>query len=304
MKYLFEKVIIYNGHYVHCIGFKGLNSLVSKQDVWNCIENKKFTFDDNNVLNNVIKYLENVYIIQNKLYELIIQKKYDDYIDLKLDQMYKILIKQKVSPKALNHFYKQTIDSLKRNVLNGKINKIHSNIRKAEGNYISQTVEKNKFTKCLEVGMAFGISAFYILSNQDANLTSIDPNQSTQWASNGINLLREFGYEKRHHLIEAKSYVALPEILQKNGPKSFDFMFIDGFHTFDYTLLDFFYSDLLLKVGGIIVIDDALHRGVAKCVSYISTNYKFYKKLDSPPTVASFLKLGDDKREWNFHENF
>ena len=39
--------------------------------------------------------------------------------------------------------------------------------------------------------------------------------------------------------------------------ESLDFIFIDGWHTFDYTLVDFFYSDLLLKIGGIIIIDDA-----------------------------------------------
>ena len=59
----------------------------------------------------------------------------------------------------------------------------------------------------------------------------------------------------------------------------FDFVFIDGWHTFDYTLIDFFYADKLIREGGIIIIDDALHRGVAKFVKYMDTNYKFYKKL-------------------------
>ena len=61
---------------------------------------------------------------------------------------------------------------------------------------------------------------------------------------------------------------------------------------------------LLLKKNGTIIIDDVLHNGVKKCVQYIETNYKFYKKNQSPITVASFTKKNDDNREWNFHINF
>jgi predicted O-methyltransferase YrrM len=104
--------------------------------------------------------------------------------------------------------------------------------------------------------------------------------------------------------MEMKSYIALPKLLEKNQNK-FDFIFIDGFHTFDYTLLDFFYSNLLLKINGYILIDDALHHGVNKCIEYIKNNYlDSYKKIDSPVTFALFKKINEDKREWNFHKNF
>lgn len=56
------------------------------------------------------------------------------------------------------------------------------------------------------------------------------------------------------------------------------------------TLFDFFYSNLLLKIGGIIIIDDALHYGVNKCIKYIETNYLSYTKLNSSPTIAVFKK--------------
>jgi predicted O-methyltransferase YrrM len=92
--------------------------------------------------------------------------------------------------------------------------------------------------------------------------------------------------------------------LEKYGANSFDMIFIDGWHTFDYTLVDFFYANLLLKINGIIIIDDALHNGVKKCVDYLTTNYVFYKKLVSPITVATFKKTRDDDRSWNFHKNF
>ena len=71
-------------------------------------------------------------------------------------------------------------------------------------------------------------------------LTSIDPFQKTQWNSNGLKLLTNSKLINRHNLIE-KSYEALPELLKDNKNK-FDFIFIDGWHTFDYTLIDFFYE--------------------------------------------------------------
>jgi len=82
-------------------------------------------------------------------------------------------------------------------------------------------------------------------------------------------------------------------------------IFIDGWHTFDYTLLDLFYSFLLLKKNGYIVIDDALHPGVNKVVKYVQDNYKFLKKTNTDVrTVAVYQKISEDTRAWNFHKDF
>ena len=54
---------------------------------------------------------------------------------------------------------------------------------------------------------------------------------------------------------------SIPKFLTK---KPFDFIFIDGWHTFDYTLVDMFYADRLLRIGGYLLIDDALHQGPSK----------------------------------------
>ena len=150
--------------------------------------------------------------------------------------------------------------------------------------------------------MAFGISSLYILQNKNTNLLSIDPFQSTQWNNSGIEIIKNFKFENRHKLIEEKSYIALPELLKKE--EKYDFIFIDGFHTFDYTLIDFFYSDKLLKINGIIIIDDILHNGVKKCINYINTNYEFYKIIHSPITIGCYQKIKEDERKWNFHKDF
>ena len=84
-------------------------------------------------------------------------------------------------------------------------------------------------------------------------------------------------------------------------------MFIDGWHTFDHTLLDLFYANRWIKVGGYIVIDDCNWSSVAKAVSYFS-KYPAYQieyqccskirferiagnivKAVIPPPIASYV---------------
>jgi predicted O-methyltransferase YrrM len=196
------------------------------------------------------------------------------------------------------------LENLKRVVVEGRLTRVSSAINGAEGRFIREVIAKYKAVNCMEVGMAYGISAFYMLTNPAVRLVSVDPFQSTQWHNYGVKLLAEFGFDARHRLFPSKSYVALPQMLAEMGPGVFDFVFVDGFHTFDYTLLDFFYANLLTKVGGVVAIDDALHAGVAKCVRYIDSNYTFYRRLVSPSTVAVYLKVREDPRDWDYHRPF
>ena len=190
--------------------------------------------------------------------------------------------------------------------LDGQLAPIHSAIKRPEGMYLTKAVGSLDARKCLEVGMAFGTSAFYLTRamGPEGHLYSVDPFQSTQWEGRGVGLLKQLGLSKRHTLLEEKSYVALPKLLTKHAG-TFDLVFIDGWHTFDYTLVDAFYANELLRVGGYLVIDDAQHPGVAKCVRYIETNYGgFYKRLATHRTIAAFCKTAEDTREWNFHAGF
>ena len=45
-----------------------------------------------------------------------------------------------------------------------------------------------------------------------------------------------------------------------------DFAFIDGNHRFDYTLVDFFYIDKMLRLGGHVAFDDLWIASVRKVV--------------------------------------
>lgn len=186
--------------------------------------------------------------------------------------------------------------------------KLTSAISPAEGFHLYDLITRNKFSKALEIGMANGMSGMYITQglkdakSKDPLLVSLDPFQTTQWKNVGVKNMQLAGLSKFHKLIEKKSYEAMPALLGEQ----FDLIFIDGMHTFDYTLVDVFYAILLCRIGGVIVIDDIKHPGPAKVVKYIDSNYSCLKRLKDIPveTVGTYVKIREDSRAWDFHENF
>src|SRR5215213_4113769 len=99
---------------------------------------------------------------------------------------------------------------------------------------LHETVLARSPTSVLEIGMAHAISTVAIASALDANgdgsLVSIDPHQSTYWEGIGLETIRRAGVSGRHTLIEATDYVALPKLIAQGC--RFDFVYIDGWHTF------------------------------------------------------------------------
>ena len=253
----------------------------------------------------MIQYLNECALQRIQFTDLLLQKRWDEYLYVYVMDVIHKAENFKIDKHLMMKLQKKLIEIFRNVYIENEFVKIHSAIKGEEGSSIQQLIQKYHLKKCLEIGMAFGISAFYILSSSpDISLISIDPHQKTDWKSSGVKLIKKMNYDTKHTLITEKSYVAMPDLLQKHGEESFDFIFIDGFHTFDYTLVDVFYAILLVKTGGIILIDDALHRGVAKCVRYIDTNYRFLKKIPSTRTQVAYQKMKNDDREWNFHMSF
>lgn len=140
------------------------------------------------------------------------------------------------------------------------------------------------------------------------------------------------GLAQRLRFIEASSVIALPKLVDE-GVK-LDLAFIDGDHKFDYALLDFFYIDMLLETGGLIVFDDLWMPSIRKAVSFVLKNraYKilhlkaksnFQRRVErtaarivqtqfnwesgvkwSQENICILQKQAEDKREWNFFRNF
>jgi predicted O-methyltransferase YrrM len=143
-----------------------------------------------------------------------------------------------------------------------------------EGEKLQQLILDKQPIVSLEVGLCYGISAMFICEAMakvgGKRHILIDPTQSSGWQGIGLRNLFEAGFGPLIDFREQESQVALPQLVAE-GTK-IDFAFIDGWHTFDHVLVDFFYIDRLLSVGGIVAFDDANQSAVHEVCRFIATN--------------------------------
>jgi len=191
----------------------------------------------------------------------------------------------------------------------GEMHELHSGIDRAEGAFLTSIIEGDpSIKKTLEVGCAYGLSSLFICDTlngrEGAHHTIIDPFQKTEWDGVGLKNLEKAGFDF-YTLIETRSEFALPQLLER-GEEQFDLIFIDGFHTFDHTLLDCFYATRLLRVGGVLVLDDVGFASVKRVVGFLKT-YPCYEEISSigydPPkmlkrTVAGILSVPLSPETW------
>jgi predicted O-methyltransferase YrrM len=205
------------------------------------------------------------------------------------------------------------------------------------GMFLGETIQKYQLKNTLEIGMAYGLSSLFICqAHHDTGSgyhTAIDPTQSTMWKSIGLLNIKRAGLENKLRFLEDRSERILPQ-LYLQGEK-IDFAFIDGNHLFDYTLVEFFYLDRILTLGGYIVFDDLWMPSVRKVVSFVLRNrsyelipIKIEKNVTTqigriakrflqnplelndlklkllPNNVCLLKKISEDKRKWNFHHYF
>ena len=124
--------------------------------------------------------------------------------------------------------------------------------------------------------------------------TIIDPYQYTSepsgksWDGAGIAGLERAGFDF-FHLLEMRSEFALPKLLEQ-GENQLDLIFIDGWHTFDHTLLDCFYATRLLRIGGILILDDVRRPSIKSVVKFLKS-YPCYEEIGhvgEPPPPSRF----------------
>jgi len=137
-------------------------------------------------------------------------------------------------------------------------------------------VVKANAKRTLEIGMGTGLSGLHICwglaraaakHGELGRHLAIDPFQDGDyWQSRGLGLRDDVGLHDIFEWTGEFDDVALPH-LYKAGEK-FDFIFIDGDHRFEAAMLDFYYCDKMLPVGGIMVIDDTDWPSVWRVVNF------------------------------------
>ena len=159
----------------------------------------------------------------------------------------------------------------------------HSAVGPESGRVIRRAIEVSSPMTGCEVGLAFGASSLYILDAMsnfgNGHLIGMDPAQHDgTWRGGGLDNIERAGFSDRYTFYEATSQAVLPRLA--DAGTRIQFGFIDGWHTFDHTLVDFFYLDRMLDIGGVLVFDDVGYPSLQRLAHFIITN-RAYSFLDS-----------------------
>lgn len=177
----------------------------------------------------------------------------------------------------------------------GRRVKVDSHIDSASGAVLQRAIASVRPSTACEVGLAYGVSTLYMLealANCGGTLIGMDPAQNdAHWQGGGLANVSAAGFSERYRFYEEPSQVALPR-LAADGVRV-QLGFIDGWHTFDHTLVDFFFIDRMLDDGGIIVFDDLGYPAIRRVCDFVLTNraYELVERVEQPtPSTAVRLR--------------
>jgi predicted O-methyltransferase YrrM len=179
----------------------------------------------------------------------------------------------------------------------GKIYKLSSGISIKEGLFLQQIIKEIRPKISLEVGLAQGISTMFICETlkeirSDKHIV-VDPFQiesddhGFSWSRLGLYNLEQCNYNDIVDFKNERSEIVLPNLLKQE--LKIDFAFIDGLHTFDQVLLDFYYINRILNIGGVVVFDDSSMKSVNKAINYFR-NYPAYIPYKITNQYAGVIK--------------
>ncbi len=226
----------------------------------------------------------------------------------------------------------------------GNVFDLHSHTSLEQCYFIQNIIEEIDARRCLEVGLAYGVSSLAIcevIRDKDgAIFHSIDPQQDW-WKDIGINNINRAGYADIFQFYREYSSVVLPKLAAENT--TIDFAYVDTTKIFDVVLMDAIYLMKMLKIGGVLVLDDCGWPGINRVARYLSKmphvtvrcsfgdqgpswkevaiskianvlprRESIFTDRILNPTVPfganvqciAFEKIHEDERNWNWHENF
>jgi predicted O-methyltransferase YrrM len=177
----------------------------------------------------------------------------------------------------------------------------------SQGSVLAAIHNSIKPSLSIEIGLAYGFSALFILDSMFENIygkhVAIDPSEVTHWHGIGLKSIHDLKFDDRFEWREAMSIDAL-STMHRDGVRA-QYIYIDGNHTFDAALIDFCCSDRILDTGGVIILDDMWMPSIKTVVSFVKNNFQHYEQVDADcGNICCLNKTGEDIRSWDHFVSF
>lgn len=245
----------------------------------------------------------------------------------------------------MNQLLEEVFITMKFKTRTGEVVEVHSESPRMQCRFLQTIIEENKFKNSLEVGFAFGLSTVAICESVamfGGKHTVFDPAEETYWGGHGIDLVEQAGYKDVLDFRPTTSAIGFGQLLAEGGAGKYDFAYVDTLKHFDAIVVDLHFISKLLRVGGVVVFDDADFPGIRKALrfasqlpflkvyaadpksteqplgklpkilnSYSRSSYLIkeeFKQTDSELGLNSrcvaFQKISEDERDWSWHKPF
>lgn len=158
----------------------------------------------------------------------------------------------------------------------------------------------------IEIGLAYGSSALAIgeamISVGGTQHLILDPFQSSGFHDAGWEAICSARLDCIATLLRERSQIALPR-LTTEGMMA-EAAFVDGSHIFQNVFVDLFYLQVLVRPGGLIILDDHWWPGVALASRYFeeNQNWKPHLVTSGTPGRLHALRLPDRPVQSDFRK--
>ena len=158
----------------------------------------------------------------------------------------------------------------------------------------------------IEIGLAYGSSALAIgealISVGGDRYVILDPFQDSEFRDAGWEVIRSAQLDGIATLLREQSQIALPRLAAEG--LSTDAAFVDGSHVFHNVFVDLYYLQMIVRPGGLVVLDDDWWPGVATAARYFETNlgWRPHAFASGTPGRLRALRLPDSPVKPDFKE--
>jgi predicted O-methyltransferase YrrM len=155
-------------------------------------------------------------------------------------------------------------------------------------------IESTKCRRILETG-AGNTSITFLLTSPDL-LISIAPEEQL------LQRIKDYCLENHINItpwnsIENFSQWTLPDMAKSNF--RFDFALLDGNHGWPYVFIDLFYSNFMLDVGGLLMIDDINLHSIKEIAKFLLQDSEHFQLVEDFGKALVFMKTKEtDFGDW------